>query len=98
MSENSENTEVKSERSSCRSSTVHAALLLLTCDSSDKVKPGLYGKLKSNSCCPAMSECFFSAYFGISEEKCLLQQRVDVSQRRVVHQEAQAGLEVTGND
>lgn len=36
-------------------------------------------------------------YFGISEKKSFLQQRVDVRQRGVVHEKAQAGLEVTGN-
>lgn len=36
-------------------------------------------------------------YFGISEKKSFLQQRVDVCQRRIVHEKAQAGLEVTGN-
>lgn len=37
------------------------------------------------------------AYFGISDEQSLLQQSVDVSNRRIVHQQAQAGLEVTSN-
>lgn len=38
------------------------------------------------------------SHLGVPEEKCLLQQGVDVSQRGVVHEETQAGLEVTGND
>lgn len=38
------------------------------------------------------------AHLWVPEEKCLLQEGVDVAQRGVVHEETQAGLEVTGND
>lgn len=40
----------------------------------------------------------YVSHLGVPEEKCLLQQGVDVSQRGVVHEEAQAGLEVTRDD
>lgn len=39
-----------------------------------------------------------ASHLGVPEEKCLLQEGVDVSQRGVVHQETQAGLEVAGDD
>lgn len=42
--------------------------------------------------------CWCVSHLGVPEEKCLLQEGVDVSQRGVVHEETQAGLEVTGND
>lgn len=64
---------------------------------SDSLQEG--GESRRQACClfvVLLSVCVTD--LGVAQEEGLLQQRVDVPQRGVVHQEAQARLEVTGDD